>query len=90
MFKRVVQILSLKSLKEDFKELKPIKAETIATAIRIGNPVNFVKAREVIKFTNGLVEQVSEEEIVNAKVVVDSSGIGCEPASACSIAGLKT
>ena len=77
------------SLKEDFKELKPIKAETIATAIRIGNPVNFVKAREVIKFTNGLVEQVSEEEIVNAKVVVDSSGIGCEPASACSIAGLK-
>ena len=77
------------SYKNNFSALNPVKAETIATANRIGNPVNFTKAKSVIEYTDGVVEEVSEKEIIAAKVTVDSSGIGCEPASACSVAGLK-
>lgn len=75
--------------KSSFKSFKPVKAETIATAIRIGNPVNYSKAIKVMEYTNGVVAEVSEEQILAAKLEVDSSGIGCEPASACSVAGLK-
>lgn len=68
----------------------PIKnPETIATAIKIGNPVNWKKSIRGLKWTNGLVEEVSEQEILDAKAVIDKSGIGCEPASAASIAGAK-
>lgn len=66
---------------------KPVKAETIATAIRIGNPVNFEKAKRTIEFTKGFVEEVEDEEIIRAKIIIDSLGIGCEPASASSLAG---
>ncbi len=65
------------------------KPETIATAIRIGNPVSWQKARRAIEFSKGVVEQVSDQEIMDAKAVVDACGIGCEPASAASIAGAK-
>ena len=75
--------------KNSFKSFKAVKAETVATAIRIGNPVNYLKAIKVMEYTNGVVSEVSEEEILEAKIEVDSSGIGCEPASACSVAGLK-
>ncbi len=67
----------------------PVKAETIASAIRIGNPVNFKKAKRSIEFTNGIVEKVSDNEIMEAKKIIDRSGIGCEPASAASLAGVK-
>lgn len=67
-------------------ELKP---ETIATAIRIGNPISWPKAIRAIKYTNGIVEQVSDAEIMDAKAVIDGAGIGCEPASAATIAGVK-
>jgi len=77
------------SFKGGFKELKQMKAETIATAIRIGNPVNYSKAKRVIEETGGLVTQVSDEEILEAKGVIDAAGIGCEPASACSLAAVK-
>ena len=77
------------AFREDFKSFNPVKAETIATAIRIGNPVNYTKAIKVIKETDGLVSQVEEQEILDAKAQIDSAGIGCEPASACSVAGLK-
>ena len=77
------------SFKEGFAERKTVKAETVATAIRIGDPVNFTKAVRVIEGVNGLVEQVTDEEILAAKKVIDSSGVGCEPASACSLAGVK-
>ena len=77
------------AFREDFKSFNPVKAETIATAIRIGNPVNYTKAIKVIKETGGLVSQVEEQEILDAKAQIDSAGIGCEPASACSVAGLK-
>ena len=67
----------------------PVRAETIASAIRIGNPVNFKKAKRSIEFTEGIVEKVSDSEIMEAKRIIDGSGIGCEPASAASLAGVK-
>lgn len=70
--------------------LRPVeKPETIATAIKIGNPVSWKKAFSAIEWTRGVVEEVSDQEIMDAKAVVDSAGIGCEPASAASIAGAK-
>ena len=77
------------SFRNQFSDLKPMIADTIASAIRIGNPVNFPRATKAITGTNGLVEMVSDQEILNAKFVLDRSGLGCEPASACSLAGLK-
>ncbi|MGB9694617.1 MAG: threonine synthase [Caldisericaceae bacterium] len=78
-----------KAYLRDFEEFEPVKAETIATAIRIGNPVNYEKAKETIKFTKGVVEAVFDKEILEAKQNIDRLGIGCEPASAASLAGLK-
>ncbi len=75
--------------KNGFKNFTPVKAETIATAIRIGNPVNYEKAKRSINFTKGVVEQVSDKEIMIAKSQTDRLGIGCEPASAASLAGAK-
>ena len=69
--------------------LEPVEPRTIASAIQIGNPVSWVKALESIRFTNGEVEQVSDMEILDAKAIVDASGVGCEPASAASVAGAK-
>ena len=75
---------------EKLDKLDPIDSpETIATAIKIGNPVSWKKAMRAINLTNGVVEQVSDEEIMNAKAIVDASGIGCEPASAASVAGAR-
>jgi threonine synthase len=71
------------------KKLESMKPETIATAIKIGNPVSWEKALRSIRETNGVVEQVSDNEILNAKAIIDASGIGCEPASAASLAGAK-
>ncbi len=78
-----------KSYTTGFKTYSPVKAETVATAIRIGNPISFIKARKTIEETNGVVEQVSDEEILKAKAVIDNAGIGCEPASATTVAGIK-
>ncbi len=78
---------NLVNKKED--ELKPVNPETVASAIRIGNPVNWKKALNYIKFTNGIVEKVSDDEILKAKSVIDRAGIGCETASAASLAGIK-
>jgi threonine synthase len=63
--------------------------ETIATAIKIGNPISWKKSIRGIEWTNGVVEQVSEQEIMDAKAMVDASGIGAEPASCCVVAGAK-
>lgn len=63
--------------------------ETLATAIRIGDPVSWPKAWSVLQATEGVVEFVSEQEIADAKAVIGHSGIGCEPASASTLAGLK-
>jgi len=65
------------------------KPETIATAIRIGSPVNWKKAVKAIRESGGLAETVSDEEILSAqKLLARLEGIFVEPASAASIAGL--
>jgi len=71
------------------EKLVPVHADTMATAIRIGNPASWKKALRVIRETEGTVEQVSEVEIAMAKAEIGAEGIGCEPASAVTLAGLK-
>ncbi len=71
------------------KELVPVEADTLATAIRIGNPASWKKSLRVLEATDGCVEQVSEAEIAVAKAEIGADGVGCEPASAVTLAGLK-
>ena len=66
-----------------------VQAETRATAIRIGNPASWKKAVHVVGATGGAVEDASEIEIAQAKAEIGAEGIGCEPASAVTLAGLK-
>jgi threonine synthase len=63
--------------------------ETLATAIKIGDPVSWPKAQFEIETTNGVVERVSEQEIADAKAIIGQCGIGCEPASAATLAGIR-
>jgi threonine synthase len=65
------------------------KPETLATAIRIGDPVSWPKALREIRATNGVVERVTEQEIADAKAQIGRAGIGCEPASAATLAGIR-
>lgn len=71
------------------KRLVSVTPETRATAIRIGNPASWKKAAHVLEATGGACEQVSELEIAQAKAEIGAEGIGCEPASAVTLAGLK-
>ncbi|HEY6768642.1 MAG TPA: threonine synthase [Candidatus Sulfotelmatobacter sp.] len=71
------------------KHLVSVQAETRATAIRIGNPASWKKAARVLAETEGACEDVSEVEIAQAKAEIGAEGIGCEPASAVTLAGLK-
>src|ERR1700686_5167838 len=71
------------------KRLISVQAETRATAVRIGNPASWKKAIYVLEATGGACEQVSEIEIAQAKAEIGAEGIGCEPASAVTLAGLK-
>ena len=71
------------------KRLITVAPETRATAIRIGNPASWKKAAHVLDATGGACEQVSEVEIAQAKAEIGAEGIGCEPASAVTLAGLK-
>lgn len=63
--------------------------ETVATAIRIGNPRSWRKALEGIAFTGGTILDVTDEELGEAKKIIGHDGIGCEPASATTLAGLR-
>ena len=63
--------------------------KTCATAISIGSPRSWKKALNALKFTKGLVLDVSDEEILEAKAEIGRDGIGCEPASATTLAGLR-
>jgi len=63
--------------------------ETLATAIRIGDPVSWPKALREVTESEGIVEKVSEQEIADAKAQIGRSGIGCEPASAATLAGIR-
>ena len=71
------------------KQLISVQAETAASAIRIGSPASWKKAVGVMQATGGAVEQVSEVEIALAKAEIGADGIGCEPASATTVAGIK-
>jgi threonine synthase len=81
--------LYLSLLNHDGREIQAMQADTRATAIRIGNPASWRKAARVIQQTDGYCEQVSEAEIALAKAEIGQEGIGCEPASAVTLAGLK-
>src|SRR6266436_6495840 len=78
-----------RSFMQGFARREHVQAHTIATAIKIGNPVSYTRARRVIEESDGIVEEVSDEEILAAKAVIDRSGIGCEPASAATVAGIR-
>ena len=72
------------------KELTPSEhPETVATAIRIGNPRSWKKALRAVQKTGGFVMDVTDEEIGEAKAMIGRDGVGCEPASAATLAGLR-
>ncbi|HBH96177.1 MAG TPA: threonine synthase [Candidatus Omnitrophica bacterium] len=68
---------------------KAERAHTIASAIEINRPVNLKKCLRTLAKTRGCVREVSDQEILDAKARIAREGIGCEPASAASVAGLK-
>jgi threonine synthase len=70
--------------------LQPIRdPQTEATAIRIGAPASWKKALRALRFTGGFAAEVSEEAIVAAKAAIGREGIGCEPASATTLAAIE-
>ncbi|MHA1713177.1 MAG: pyridoxal-phosphate dependent enzyme, partial [Candidatus Ranarchaeia archaeon] len=77
--------------KEGLETLPRVKnPETVATAIRIGNPVSWLKAIRAVQESKGLMESVSDQEILDAqRLLAQTEGLFVEPASASSIAGLK-
>lgn len=75
--------------RDGFRTRPRVTAETVATAIRIGDPASWDRAVRAITTTNGHVIACSDEEIVDAKIAIDAAGIGCEAASAASVAGVK-
>jgi threonine synthase len=70
------------------EEIIPVQPRTEASAIRIGNPVNWKKALRALRSTEGLCEAVTDEQIFEAKAALAKDGVGCEPASAASVAGI--
>ena len=65
------------------------RASTIASAIEINRPVNLTKCLRALEWCNGVVREVTDQEILDAKAQVGAGGLGCEPASAASVAGVK-
>ena len=78
-----------RSFRSGFAERKAVHAETVATAIKIGDPASYERGVRAIRETDGVVIDVSDAEILEAKAVIDASGVGCEPASAASVAGVR-
>jgi threonine synthase len=70
-------------------EMVPVKAQTTATAIKIGAPASWKKALREVRATHGTVISVDDAAIADARAVIGRDGIGCEPASAASLAGVK-
>jgi len=62
---------------------------TCASAIEISRPVNLKKCLRAIDICSGVVRAVTDEEICDAKAIIGKYGLGCEPASAATIAGLR-
>jgi threonine synthase len=78
-----------RSFRENFAQRHRVSPETVASAIRIGDPVSYDKAVAAIQATNGIVEEVTDDELMSAKREIDRMGIGCEPASATTLAGVR-
>ncbi|HYD53149.1 MAG TPA: threonine synthase [Gemmatimonadaceae bacterium] len=74
---------------EGFATRHRVRAETRASAIRIGDPASWDRGVAAIGATRGAVVAVSDDEIMRAKQVIDRAGVGCEPASAASVAGVR-
>jgi threonine synthase len=75
--------------REGFSRRHRVTAETVATAIKIGDPASWDRAVRSIRETDGVVTAVTDAEILEAKAIVDATGVGCEPASAASVAGVR-
>ena len=78
-----------RSFAAHFETHEPVLADTLATAIKIGDPASWDRAVRAITETNGVVTSATDDEILEAKAVIDGSGVGCEPASAASVAGVR-
>ena len=78
-----------RSFAGNFRERHQVRAETVATAIKIGNPASYERAVSSIRETDGVVLSVTDGELLEAKAAIDASGVGCEPASAVTLAGLR-
>jgi threonine synthase len=74
---------------EKMNKDKNLKPKTMATAIQIGKPVNIVKGLRALEFTNGVVTQVSDKEMLDGMSVVGLNGFDCEMASGATVAGIK-
>jgi threonine synthase len=70
-------------------DARRIRASTVASAIEINRPVNLPKALRALEHCGGLVREVSDQDILDAKAKVGAGGLGCEPASAASVAGAR-
>jgi threonine synthase len=78
-----------RSFRSGFRRRFRVVPETVATAIRIGDPASHDRAVRAIRETRGVVEAVSDAQILEAKAAIDAAGIGCEPASAAALAGAR-
>jgi threonine synthase len=70
-------------------DVRHVRAATIASAIEINRPVNLPKALRALDRCGGVVREVTDQDILDAKAKVGAGGLGCEPASAASVAGAK-
>ena len=89
----VVQAAGAAPFERLFREggdMVPVRAKTTATAIKIGAPASWRKALGEVRAARGTVLTVTDEEIADARAVIGRDGVGCEPASAASLAGLRT
>lgn len=66
-----------------------VRASTIASAIEINRPVNLPKALRALEKCGGVVREATDQEVMDAKARVGAGGLGCEPASAASVAGAR-
>jgi threonine synthase len=70
-------------------DTEQVRASTIASAIEINRPVNLTKALRTLEHCGGVVREATDQEILDAKAKVGAGGLGCEPASAASVAGAR-
>ncbi len=88
----VIQAAGANPFYEAFQQghvLQAMTAKTLATAIKIGNPLSWQKSLRGVTASGGTVAQVTDQEIMDAKAHVDAAGIGAEPASCATVAGTR-